>query len=196
MTAVKPLASALAFAGDTTIVFVASSVDAGALMAIRGAEAPVVVRPLLKHEVPRLAEAVWDGTSLAQIENRWTEQEMGYRAILVAERDGELLGTVSIHPTGEPPDTLHLFALDVGAEWRGHGIGTAIVEHVIEEARRRGLKRVQLEVRTDNPARRLYHRLGFRRTGKAFMNSWLRFEEDGSKTRVEELSYRMVKRVR
>jgi ribosomal protein S18 acetylase RimI-like enzyme len=160
------------------------------------AGAVVAIRPLRKEELARLAEHIWEGTSLAQIENRWTEQEMGYRSVLVAEADGELVGTVSMHPTDQAAGAMHLFALDVAAGWRNRGIGTALVEHVVEEARRRGLPRVYLEVRTDNPARRLYHRLGFRRVGGAFVNTWWRFLEDGTREKVEELSYRMVKRLR
>ena len=75
------------------------------------------------------------------------------------------------------------------------GIGAAIVEWVVEEAKRRGCSRVYLEVRTDNPARRLYHRLGFRRVGDAFMNAWWRFNDDATRDRIEELSLRMVKRL-
>lgn len=156
----------------------------------------LVVRPLRKEEVPLLAAAIGEEASLAQIENRWAEQEMGYRTILVAEQDGLLVGTVSVHPLHEPAAPLHLFALDVAPEWRNRGVGTRLIEYVIEEARRRGHPRIHLEVRTDNPARRLYHRLGFRRVGRSFVNTWWRFEADGSRTRVEELSYRMVKRVK
>ena len=90
---------------------------------------------------------------------------------------------------------MHLFALEVGPAWRRRGIGSAIVRHVLEEARRRRLRSVYLEVRVDNPARRLYHRIGFRRVGKPFVNAWWRFAADGSQQRVEELSIRMVKRV-
>jgi hypothetical protein len=46
---------------------------------------------------------------------------------------------------------------------------------------------VHLEVRVDNPARRLYHRLGFRRSAP-FLNGWWRYEDDGSRVRVEEMS--------
>lgn len=163
------------------------------------AQAPgvrLVVRPLSKGELEELAAAISDGATLAQVENRWAEQEMGYRSLFVAEEDGKLLGTVSVFPLEQPNASLHLFALDVAPWARNHGVGRALVEHVIEEARRRGHKRVHLEVRTDNPARRLYHRLGFRRVGPAFVNSWWRFEDDGGRTNVQELSYRMAKRVR
>ena len=64
-----------------------------------------------------------------------------------------------------------------------------------ETARRRDCTRVYLEVRADNPARRLYHRLGFRRVGNVFTNSWWRFNDNGTRDRIEEQSLRMVKRL-
>ena len=155
----------------------------------------VVVRPLLQHEIPELARAIPDHLTEGQLRNRWSEQEMGYREVLVAEAGGELLGTVSIRESIGKPASMHLFALEVATERRGEGIGSAIIGYVIEEARRRGCRRVFLEVRTENPARRLYHRLGFRRVGGAFVNTWYQFNADGSRQRVEELSFRMIKRV-
>ena len=162
---------------------------------LMGVATSLRIRPLRHEEIAELAAAVWDGTSLAQIENRWREQELGYREILVAEIDGRIAGTVSIHEPGVPPGSLHLFALDVGPDWRSRGIGRALVEHVVAEASRRGLRSVHLEVRADNPARRLYHRVGFRRVGPPFRNGWWRYDDDGGRERVEELSLRMVKRV-
>jgi ribosomal-protein-alanine N-acetyltransferase len=155
----------------------------------------VLVRPLLQHEIPELARAVPDYLSEGQLRNRWSEQEMGYREVLVAEVGGELVGTVSLRQTIGQPASMHLFALEVATTRRNEGIGSAIVEHVVAEARRRGCRRVYLEVRTDNPARRLYHRLGFRRVGKSFVNAWWQFDQNGSRERIEELSSRMVKRV-
>ncbi|HLF72364.1 MAG TPA: GNAT family N-acetyltransferase [Dehalococcoidia bacterium] len=150
------------------------------------------IRRLRREEIPALAAAIGE-ISEAQIVNRWREQEMGYRELLVAEQDGELAGTVSI---GEGESTLHLFALEVAPALRRRGIGSAIVRHVIDVAWRRGLTRVYLEVRVDNPARRLYHRLGFRRVGPEFSNAWWRYLDDGTQERVEEPSIRMVKRVK
>jgi len=171
--------------------------------------AAVVLRPLRESEIASLARALVE-TSEAQIENRWREQALGYRELLVAEldpstgsgRSGELVGTVSISESEGPwrqpggqAGSLHLFALEVAPALRDRGVGGAIVSGVLEEARRRGRRRVFLEVRVDNPARRLYYRLGFRRVGPAFVNAWWRFLADGARERVEEVSYRMVKRV-
>ncbi|WP_104200428.1 ribosomal protein S18-alanine N-acetyltransferase [Cryobacterium sp. Y29] len=45
---------------------------------------------------------------------------------------------------------------------RGHGLGRALMEALISEARKRGARLIFLEVRADNPgAQRLYERLGF-----------------------------------
>ena len=121
----------------------------------------LTLRRMQLAEIAELAEVIPE-ISDAQLANRWREQSQGYRELLVAERNGELVGTVSIAETYRPP-SLHLFALEVAASRRNEGIGGEIVAWVVDEARRRGLRRVYLEVRTDNPARRLYHRLGFRR---------------------------------
>jgi len=157
-----------------------------------GVEA-LTIRPLLESEIPALAAAIVE-MSAAQFENRWREQESGWRELLVAEIDGALVGTVSIRESAAA-GTMHLFALEVAPAWRRRGIGTAIVRRVLAEARQRQLRSVYLEVRVDNPARRMYHRLGFRRVGKPFLNAWWRFDDDGSQRRVEELSFRMVRRV-
>ena len=154
----------------------------------------VVVRPLSFHEIRPLAETIQE-TSEAQLANRWREQGLGYRELLAAEVDGLVVGTVSIREVMDGRPFLHLFALEVANKWRGRGVGAAIVERILEKARRRNCDRVILEVYVENPARRLYHRLGFRRVGSAFLNSWTRFNGDGSRARQEEMSYRMVKRV-
>jgi ribosomal-protein-alanine N-acetyltransferase len=155
----------------------------------------VVLRRLRRNEIEALARALAGEPGEAQLKNRWREQELGYRELLVAEVDGSLVGTVSIGETDLLPRALHLFALEVAPAWRNRGIGTAIVQRVVREARRRRRGRVYLEVRVDNPARRLYHRLGFRRLGSAFVNPWWRYLDDGRQERVEELSYRMVRRI-
>lgn len=44
---------------------------------------------------------------------------------------------------------------------RGHGIGTLLLDALIEEARHRSVRVLCLSVEVENPAARLYERLGF-----------------------------------
>jgi len=60
-------------------------------------------------------------------------------------------------------DALFLGQLFVDNKLRGQGIGTELVEGLIEEAARTG-RAVTLGVVKTNPAMRLYERLGFRTT--------------------------------
>jgi ribosomal-protein-alanine N-acetyltransferase len=59
-------------------------------------------------------------------------------------------------------DEIHINNLAVRPALRGRGIGTALLHHVLAEARTLGARRATLEVRASNDgARRLYERLGF-----------------------------------
>jgi GNAT superfamily N-acetyltransferase len=52
-------------------------------------------------------------------------------------------------------------SIGVSAEARGRGIGTSLLTALVREAGRRGLTALSLSVEPDNPAIRLYERLGF-----------------------------------
>lgn len=61
---------------------------------------------------------------------------------------------------------INVHDLAVGEEFRGRGIGTALIEAVMDRARSSGCCKVTLEVRARNTAaRRLYDRLGFQPAG-------------------------------
>jgi ribosomal protein S18 acetylase RimI-like enzyme len=57
--------------------------------------------------------------------------------------------------------TLLVVDISLLPDWRRHGIGTALLQAVIAEARAAG-KSVTISVEKFNPAQRLYRRLGFR----------------------------------
>ncbi len=60
-----------------------------------------------------------------------------------------------------------LFAIVVGEEHRGKGIGFKLLNHLIQEARDvYGMKLIHLEVYEGNPAINLYRRVGFVEYGK------------------------------
>ncbi|MBI2188326.1 MAG: ribosomal protein S18-alanine N-acetyltransferase [Acidobacteria bacterium] len=59
-------------------------------------------------------------------------------------------------------DEVHINNVAMRPGFRTQGIGTALLQHVLAEARRLGARRATLEVRASNErARRLYERLGF-----------------------------------
>jgi ribosomal-protein-alanine N-acetyltransferase len=59
-------------------------------------------------------------------------------------------------------DEIHINNVAVLPQYRGRGMGSAVLRHVLDEARRLGAARATLEVRASNEgARRLYERLGF-----------------------------------
>jgi ribosomal-protein-alanine N-acetyltransferase len=60
-------------------------------------------------------------------------------------------------------DEIHINNVAILPALRGRGIGTQLMRRVFDEARRLGARRATLEVRASNEgARRLYERLGFR----------------------------------
>ena len=59
-------------------------------------------------------------------------------------------------------DEIHINNLAVRPAFRGRGIGSALMHHVLTEAQQLGARRATLEVRASNEAaRRMYERLGF-----------------------------------
>jgi [ribosomal protein S18]-alanine N-acetyltransferase len=63
-------------------------------------------------------------------------------------------------------DEIHINNVAVRPAYRGRGLGTSLMHHILAEARRLGARRATLEVRNSNQgARRLYERLGFRVAG-------------------------------
>src|SRR5207247_3539019 len=63
-------------------------------------------------------------------------------------------------------DEIHINNVAMRPAYRGRGLGTALLTHVLGEARRLGARRATLEVRSSNEgARRLYEHLGFRVAG-------------------------------
>ena len=75
----------------------------------------------------------------------------------VIEADGVGAGRILVHETSEE---IHVADLAVAETFRGRGLATAALEHWIARADRTGLP-VTLKAAWDNPAVRLFKRLGF-----------------------------------
>jgi len=82
-------------------------------------------------------------------------------------RSGEALGALAMHlfsrlpspasPTGEEGYVVNVYT---APRWRKQGVGSALMEAMLDEARR--LKLVRLRLHTSEEGRKLYSRFGFR----------------------------------
>lgn len=72
--------------------------------------------------------------------------------------DGKPIGRLYVYRT---PGEIRLMDMALLPEYRGRGIGSAFMQSLIDESKRRGVK-IGLHVEQYNPAYRLYSRLGFR----------------------------------
>ncbi|HZP68105.1 MAG TPA: GNAT family N-acetyltransferase [Rudaea sp.] len=77
---------------------------------------------------------------------------------LVIEEAGRPIGRIYVYRS---PGEIRLMEVTLVPERRGRGLGEALLREIMDEARATGAK-VTLHVEPENPAQRLYARLGFR----------------------------------
>jgi GNAT superfamily N-acetyltransferase len=108
------------------------------------------------------------------VQDAWQQiQSQPLRVLLVAEVAGRVIGTVDWYLTpnlthdARPYITIENFVVD--ATNRRRGVGTALLNAVIEEAQRAGCYKVQLQsdIRRGD-AHRLYEAVGFKPTAQGY----------------------------
>ena len=128
----------------------------------------VTLRPMALTDVPAVVnleqalfgEEAWSPEMLAEE----VAGQPGATYYLVAEDDGVVQGYAGLLATGR--NQADVVTLAVAADRWGQGIGAALLEGLLAEARRRRCTEVFLEVRVDNDrAQRLYRRYGFSGVG-------------------------------
>lgn len=100
-------------------------------------------------------EQTW-GWDEARTANMFQERfhRSDYQIVVV---DGRDIGAINRE---KREDTIYISNIEIIPEYQGRGIGTAITNSILAEARRDGLS-VTLRVLKVNPARHWYERLGF-----------------------------------
>ena len=90
--------------------------------------------------------------------------------LLVAERDGRIVGSAGMHATGPALRRRHVVAIgvSVGAAAQRQGVGTALMQALCDYADRwMGVLRIELTVYVDNAAAiALYRKFGFEMEGR------------------------------
>ncbi len=85
--------------------------------------------------------------------------------ILLAEEEGNIVGLINVHFRNtlfHPGPSALIDELVVDTRFRGRGIGTALIESAIEEAKRRGCVEIEISTESDNTsAIEFYKKRGF-----------------------------------
>jgi RimJ/RimL family protein N-acetyltransferase len=82
----------------------------------------------------------------------------------VALADGEVIGSIHVHSSGHGFGEI---GMAIAREWRGRGVGSALMEAAIEWARAQGLHKLSLGVFAHNAAGlALYRKYGFVEEGR------------------------------
>ena len=82
----------------------------------------------------------------------------------MAEANGKVVGAVWVRVMddyGHIEDGVPSFAISLYKEYRGLGIGTALMKRMLDELKRRGYKKASLAVQKANYAVKMYKKVGF-----------------------------------
>ena len=100
-----------------------------------------MIRPATIHDVPRIAEVINSHAELGKmLFKSYAQLYEDLRDFGVYEIDGQIVGCAAL--TIIWADLAEVRSLAVEDEYRGRGIGTALVEWTIGEARRLGIRRL------------------------------------------------------
>ncbi len=91
-------------------------------------------------------------------QHKFYQEQFDQAEFLIIEREGQAVGRVY---TDRREDEIRLIDIALMPETRAQGLGSALLEDLLEEGQHTGLP-VRIHVEKNNPAMRLYIRLGFR----------------------------------
>lgn len=108
-------------------------------------------------------EAVFIQEQHVPPELEWDESDADALHVVAEDRSGRPVGTGRLTPDG------HIGRLAVLETWRGRGVGAAMLEALMDAARRRGLPEVVLNAQVS--AIGFYRRHGYTEAGEEFMDA-------------------------
>ena len=117
--------------------------------------------PLLRA----VREAVFINEQHVPAELEWDGQEEGSRHALALSAKGDAIGCGRMLPNG------HIGRIAVLPQWRKQKVGTAIMEALLNEARSRSFRQVDVDAQTY--AMPFYRGFGFREEGEEFEDAGL-----------------------
>lgn len=127
-----------------------------------------------------LAQVSWEeGAREAFLEHQFSAQDHHYRTNYpgatfdVIEVEGEPAGRLYVH---RGPDEIRIMDIALAPPFRGRGIGTGLLRELMEEAGASG-RSLSIHVELNNPARRLYERLGFVPAGEHGVYVLMRWDQ-------------------
>lgn len=115
---------------------------------------------LMAKAPTRAEEMDWLGKTLIAVEK-------GTTVSVMAELEGEFVGNSEVRRGTNPDLSAHCYlGISVSKQFRGLGVGSAMLGTLLEQCRLTGLKTVELAaLATNEGAIRLYERVGFKRVG-------------------------------
>ena len=126
------------------------------------------------HRTPEL-EILADGL-LQRYVSGWGRP--GDAGMIAEDKSKRLLGAAwfRVFSTEQPgygfiDESIPEVSIAVESDWRGHGVGTALLGSLLQKAATAGFRTISLSVSTDNPSLHLYERLGFVKV-KLIEGSW------------------------
>jgi ribosomal protein S18 acetylase RimI-like enzyme len=130
-----------------------------------------------------------------------SEAKRGRRILLVAEMDQRVVGQIFIQlasgraELADGEQSGYLYAFRVRPTYRGHGIGTQLLEAAEQALRDRGFRRAVIAVAQDNPAAlRLYENHRYIRFAED-PGEWSYIDHRGRLQRVSEPAFILEKRL-
>ena len=118
-----------------------------------------VIREMREAEYPLLEDFLYEAIFIPEGFGTLPDDHC-----LVAEVEGTVVGAAwarIVRTYGHVDDATPLLSISLLPEHRGRGIGTALMDRLLDHLRTLGHRRASLSVQKANPALRLYRRAGF-----------------------------------